>query len=73
MRCYVPDLLQWSRIVILEASVSITGAAWVERSSKLAASGETLEIRLGKEGKANVLVSSVLANLERAFLEDPAA
>ncbi len=53
------------------ASVSITGAAWVERSSKLAASGEMLEVRLGKEGKANVLVSGVLANLERAFLEDP--
>lgn len=53
------------------SSVSITGCAWVERSSKAAASGETLEIRLGKEGKANVLVSGVLASLERAFLEDP--
>lgn len=53
------------------SSVSITGCAWVERSSKAATSGETLEIRLGKEGKANVLVSGVLANLERAFLDDP--
>lgn len=53
------------------SSVSITGCAWVERSSKAAASGETLEVRLGKEGKANVLVSSVLAGLERAFLADP--
>lgn len=53
------------------SSVSITGCAWVERSSKSSASGETLEVRLGKEGKANVLVSSVLAGLERAFLGDP--
>ncbi|CAD5370095.1 Archaeal DNA helicase HerA or a related bacterial ATPase, contains HAS-barrel and ATPase domains [Rubrivivax sp. A210] len=53
------------------SSVTITGCAWVERSSKAATSGETLEIRLGKEGKANVLVSGVLASLERAFLEDP--
>ena len=52
-------------------SISVTGCAWVERSSKAATSGETLEIRLGKEGKANVLVSGVLASLERAFLEDP--
>ncbi|MEJ6004775.1 hypothetical protein WG899_04385 [Paucibacter sp. AS339] len=53
------------------SSVSITGCVWVERSSKTATSGETLEIRLGKEGKANVLVSGVLASLERAFLDDP--
>ena len=53
------------------SSVSITGCAWVERSSKAVTSGETLEIRLGKEGKANVLVSGVLAGLERAFLDDP--
>ncbi|MDB0510779.1 hypothetical protein LBW60_23415 [Ralstonia solanacearum] len=52
-------------------SVSVTGCGWVERSSKVATSGETLEIRLGKEGKANVLVSGLLANLERAFLDDP--
>ena len=52
------------------SSVSITGCAWVERSSKTATSGETLEVRLGKEGKANVLVSGVLASLERAFLDD---
>lgn len=52
-------------------TVTVTGCSWVERSSKAMASGETLEIRLGKEGKANVLVSSLLANLERAFLEDP--
>lgn len=52
-------------------AVTVTGCGWVERSSKAIASGETLEIRLGKEGKANVLVSSLLANLERAFLEYP--
>jgi len=51
-------------------AISVTGATWQERGGKLAASGETLEVRLGKEGKANVLVSSVLADLERAFLED---
>jgi hypothetical protein len=53
------------------SAISITGATWVERSGKLATSGETLEVRLGKEGKANVLVSGVLARLERALLEDP--
>ena len=52
-------------------SVSVTGCGWVERSSKAATSGETLEVRLGKEGKANVLVSGLLASLERAFLDDP--
>lgn len=52
-------------------SISVTGYGWVERSNKATASGETLEIRLGKEGKANVLVSGQLANLERAFLEEP--
>jgi DNA phosphorothioation-dependent restriction protein DptH len=53
------------------SSVSITGCAWVERSSKTVTSGETLEIRLGKEGKAHVFVSGVLASIERAFLDDP--
>lgn len=52
-------------------AITVTGCGWVERSSKATASGETLEIRLGKEGKANVLVSSLLASLERAFLEEP--
>lgn len=52
-------------------AVTVTGCGWVERGSKATASGETLEIRLGKEGKANVLVSSLLAGVERAFLEDP--
>jgi hypothetical protein len=53
------------------SSITITGCAWVERSTKSSSSGDTLEVRLGKEGKANVLVSSVLAGLERAFLGDP--
>lgn len=52
-------------------TVTVTSCAWVDRSSKATAGGETLEIRLGKEGKANVMVSTLLANLERAFLEDP--
>ena len=52
-------------------SVSVTGCGWVERSGKAATSGEALEIRLGKEGRANILVSGMLANLERAFLDDP--
>lgn len=53
------------------SSITVTGCAWVERSTKSSSSGDTLEVRLGKEGKANVLVSSVLAGLERAFLGDP--
>ncbi|MBR8174284.1 hypothetical protein KDX27_42245 [Burkholderia cenocepacia] len=53
------------------SSVSVTGCGWVERSTKATTTGEVLEIRLGKEGKANVLVSGLLANLERAFLGDP--
>jgi hypothetical protein len=53
-------------------AVSVTGCAWVERSEKSRTSGsDTLEVRLGKEGKANVIVSSVLAELERSFLSDP--
>lgn len=54
------------------ATVSITGCSWVERSTKSASGGsETLEVRLGKEGKAHVFVSSMLAELERAFLHAP--
>lgn len=52
-------------------SISVTGCGWIERSSKAATSGETLEVRLGKEGKSNILVSGILASLERAFLVDP--
>ena len=52
-------------------SVTVIDCEWVTRSSKALASGETLEIRLGKEGKANVLVSSQLASLERSFLDEP--
>jgi ribosomal 50S subunit-recycling heat shock protein len=50
-------------------AVTVTGCGWVERSSKAMASGETLEIRLGKEGKANVLVSSLLATWSARFLK----
>ena len=54
------------------SAVSITGCAWVERSAKSTPNGgDTLEVRLGKEGKAHVLVSNVLAELERVFLADP--
>lgn len=54
------------------AAISVTECAWIERSGKSKVSGsDTLEVRLGKEGKANVIVSSVLADLERAFLSDP--
>lgn len=54
------------------AAVSITGRSWVERAGRSGSSAsETLEIRLGKEGKAHVVVPGVLADLERAFLEDP--
>lgn len=54
------------------ASVTITGCGWVERQARTKTTGtDTLEVRLGKEGKANVLVSSALADLERAFLADP--
>jgi DNA phosphorothioation-dependent restriction protein DptH len=53
-------------------AISVTDCAWVERSGKSKVSGsDTLEVRLGKEGKANVIVSSILAELERAFLSDP--
>lgn len=52
--------------------VSITGCHWVDRNAKTSLGGvDTLEVRLGKEGKANVLVSTALAELERAFLSDP--
>lgn len=54
------------------SSISVSGCAWVERQAKAKTVGnETLEIRLGKEGKANVLVSSVLADMERTFLSNP--
>ncbi|KVL38479.1 hypothetical protein WS96_06575 [Burkholderia sp. MSMB1835] len=54
------------------AAVSITGSSWIERGNKaVSAASETLEVRLGKEGKAHVFISSTLADLERAFLHDP--
>jgi hypothetical protein len=54
------------------ATVSVTGCEWAGRSGKASATSlETLEVRLGKEGRANVLVSNVLANLERTFLTEP--
>lgn len=53
-------------------AVNVTGGAWVERSGKASATSlETFEVRLGKDGKANVLISTVLVDLERTFLADP--
>lgn len=53
-------------------AVSVTGCSWIERSGTSASSSsETLEVRLGKEGKAHVFVPGALADLERAFLNDP--
>ncbi len=53
-------------------AISITDCGWVERSGKSRVTGsETLEVRLGKEGKANIIVSSLLAELERCFLGEP--
>jgi hypothetical protein len=46
--------------------------SWVERHGRQYITGtDSLEIKLGKEGRANVMVSSELAALERAFLSDP--
>jgi len=66
------------------ASVTIAGCGWVERqtrpgsrsrsgtgSASSARGSDTLEVRLGNEGKAHVLVPGVLVELERAFLIDP--
>lgn len=45
---------------------------WVERHGRNYVTGtDSLEIKLGKEGRANVIVSSELASLERMFLSDP--
>lgn len=53
-------------------TIAVSGCSWVERHAKNKTVGsDTLEIRLGKEGKANVLVSSLLADIERRFLRDP--
>lgn len=55
-------------------AIVVSGCSWVERHARNKTVGsDTLEIRLGKEGKANVLVSSLLADIERRFLADPVA
>jgi len=52
--------------------VTLSGCSWVEKHTRSKSAGtDTLEVRLGKEGKANVLLSSVLADAELAFLTDP--
>lgn len=54
------------------ATITVQGCSWLERHGRGKTTGrDLLEIRLGKEGKAQVSVSSVLAELERAFLADP--
>ncbi|MCD6049707.1 MAG: hypothetical protein K0Q55_1110, partial [Verrucomicrobia bacterium] len=51
--------------------ITIEERHWVERQGRAHISGvESLEIKLGREGRATVLISSVLADLERAFLAD---
>ncbi len=53
-------------------TITVSNCSWVERHARNKTVGsDTLEIRLGKEGKANVLVSSMLADIERKFLADP--
>lgn len=55
-------------------AIVVSGCSWIERHARNKTVGsDTLEIRLGKEGKANVLVSSLLADIERRFLVDPVA
>jgi len=51
-------------------TITVTGCDWVERQTKTSGA-EVLEIKLGKEGKANVLVSSMLAQMERMLLANP--
>ena len=54
------------------ALIAVSGCAWVERHSRGNAAGtDILEVRLGKEGKAHVLVSNILAAVERQFLSNP--
>lgn len=53
------------------ANISITGCAWVDRNARSGVTHETLEVRLGKEGKAHVVISGLLAQLERALLSNP--
>ncbi|HMQ11866.1 MAG TPA: ATP-binding protein [Candidatus Competibacter phosphatis] len=53
-------------------AIRVSGRGWVEKHARARAVGtDVLEVRLGKEGRANVLVSSTLAAVERAFLADP--
>jgi len=52
--------------------INIEERQWVERQGRTHISGiETLEIKLGREGRASVVMSSTLADTERAFLSDP--
>lgn len=54
------------------SAITVSGCAWIERHAKSQAIGsDTLEVKLGKEGKSNIFVSSQLAEIEREFLRDP--
>lgn len=54
------------------AAIQIEERQWVERHGRAHVGGvETLEFRVGREGRTSVLVSTVLAATERAFLNDP--
>jgi hypothetical protein len=54
------------------SAIAIEDRQWVERQGRAHIGGiESLEFKVGREGRATVLISSVLANLERAFLCDP--
>jgi DNA phosphorothioation-dependent restriction protein DptH len=53
-------------------TISVSSCAWIERHGRNKTAGaDTLEVKLGKEGKAHVLVSSRLAEIEREFLSNP--
>jgi len=52
--------------------IQVDERQWVERHGRAHVGGvETLEFRVGREGRSSVLVSTVLAATERAFLSDP--
>jgi hypothetical protein len=53
-------------------SIKVSGCSWVEATVQTrSGSTETLDIRLGKEGKSSVIVSRLLADIERKFLNSP--
>lgn len=54
------------------AGIQVEERQWVERHGRAHVGGvETLEFRVGREGRTSVLTSTVLAETERALLNDP--